>query len=170
MVDSTKFWLVCPRCGREFEPGPRWHGCETCLDAAGYPHWLEVRYDLKKVDSTFLRQEGRVWDYAPLLPVHDPARVLTLGEGRTPLVQIEALNRELGLPNLFLKLESVNPTASFKDRLHTVSMAVAREMDRHAPFSRRQATPGLPAPPMRLGMASPCLSSPIREPPRNNCA
>jgi threonine synthase len=128
MSETTTFWLVCPHCGREFEPGPRWYGCETCLDAAGHPYWLEVRYDLRKVDPTLLTRAGRVWDYAPLLPVRDPARALTLGEGQTPLVRIEALNRELGLPNLFLKLESVHPTASFKDRLHTVSMAVAREL------------------------------------------
>jgi threonine synthase len=87
-----------------------------------------VRYDLQKVDPTLLTQAGRVWDYAPLLPVRDPSRAQTLGEGLTPLVRIETLNRELGLPNLWLKLECVNPTASFKDRLHTVSMTVAREL------------------------------------------
>jgi threonine synthase len=128
MAEATTFWLICPRCGREYDPGPRWYGCDTCLDAAGHPYWLEVRYDLSKIDPTFLTRAGRVWDYAPLLPVRDPAQALTLGEGQTPLVRIEALNRELGVPALFLKLESVNPTASFKDRLHTVSMAVAKEL------------------------------------------
>jgi threonine synthase len=60
--------------------------------------------------------------------VRDPAGAPTLGEGNTPLVRIPELNRELGLPNLWLKLESVNPTGAFKDRFHAVSLAVAREL------------------------------------------
>lgn len=128
MIAPASFWLICPKCGVKVEPGPRWYGCDACLDAAGYPHWLEVAYDLNAVDPGFLTQPGRVWEYAPLLPLRNPASVSTLGEGLTPLVSIAGLNRELGLPNLFLKFEYVNPTGSFKDRLHTVSMAVAREM------------------------------------------
>ena len=88
MRKATTFWLVCPHCGTESEPGPRWHGCETCRDAAGHPYWLEVRYDLEKIDPTFLTRPGRVWDYAPLLPARDPADARTLGEGQTPLVRI----------------------------------------------------------------------------------
>jgi threonine synthase len=127
MATSTQFWLVCPSCKREEDIPSPWFGCKTCTDAAGFPHWLEIRYDLERVNPDLLRRAGRVWDYAPLLPAAHPQQVLTLGEGQTPLVKIEALNRELGLPDLYLKQESVNPTASFKDRLHTVSMTVARE-------------------------------------------
>jgi threonine synthase len=125
---SQRFWLVCPACGREYDPSPRWYGCDACRDIAGFPHWVEVRYDWERVDRACLQRAGRVWDYASLLPVRDPAQVQTLGEGNTPLVRIDALNREIGLPNLYLKLEFVNPTGAFKDRLHSVSMAVAREL------------------------------------------
>jgi threonine synthase len=128
-VPSTnRFRLLCPACGREYDPGPRWRGCDTCVDRAGFPHWVEVRYDLTRVDAAILDRPGRLWDYAPLLPILDPAGALTLGEGGTPLLRIDSLNREIGLPNLHLKLESVNPTGSFKDRLHSVSMAVAHEL------------------------------------------
>jgi threonine synthase len=126
--ETPRFWLVCPGCGRQQEPAPCWFGCDTCRDPAGYPHWMEVRYDLGCIDASSLARAGRVWDYAPLLPVRDASSPPTLGEGNTPLVRIEALNKELGLPNLHLKLETVNPTASFKDRYHTVSLAVAREL------------------------------------------
>ncbi len=128
MTESALFWLNCPKCGSRVEPGPHWYGCSSCRDAAGYPHWLEVEYDLSAVDRRVFEQRGRVWDYAPLLPLRDPSSALSLGEGLTPLVKVAGLNRDLGLPNLFLKLEYVNPTGSFKDRLHTVSMAVARDM------------------------------------------
>jgi threonine synthase len=124
-----RFWLVCPACGREVDAGPRWRGCDDCLDAAGYPHWVEVRYDLSEVDPRSIATVGRLWDYAKLLPVRRPVEAQTLGEGNTPLLRIDGLNREIGLPNLFLKVETVNPTGAFKDRLHAVSMAVARELD-----------------------------------------
>jgi threonine synthase len=125
---TREFGLYCPGCGAQSEPGPRWAGCATCRDAGGFPHWLEVRYDLEEIDPAPLRRAGRVWDYAALLPVRFPGDAPTLGEGNTPLVRIERLNRELGLPNLHLKLEAVNPTGAFKDRFHTVSLAVAREL------------------------------------------
>ncbi len=122
------FWLVCPHCRTTLEPGPHWFGCAACTDPAGAPYWLEVQYDRERIAPYFHKRPGRVWDYAPLLPVRNAGASPTLGEGRTPLVRIEALNRELGLPNLYLKLDFVNPTGAFKDRYHTVSMAVAREL------------------------------------------
>jgi len=83
---------------------------------------------MTRIDPAFLKQVGRVWDYAALLPVRAPTTAPSLGEGNTPLVRIDTLNRKLGLPHLYLKLEGVNPTAAFKDRQHTVNMAVAREL------------------------------------------
>lgn len=125
---TTSFTLVCPGCGKQVDPGPHWFGCAHCRDAAGFPHWLEVKYDLDGVSPDPFRRPGRVWDYASLLPLGDAGAPPTLGEGGTPLVRVKALNRELGLPNLYLKLEAVNPTCSFKDRFHTVSLAAAREL------------------------------------------
>lgn len=89
--------------------------------------WIEVRYDFARVDPSEISQTGRLWDYASLLPAKRE-NAPTLGEGHTPLVRIEALNRELGLPNLFLKLEYVNPTFSFKDRFHAVAFAVGQRL------------------------------------------
>jgi threonine synthase len=136
-MTATKdaFWLVCPACGETRDAGPHWYGCATCRDPAGFPYWLEVAYDLERVPEAFVAPRagrgarvGRVWDYAPLLPARDSAAAPTLGEGGTPLVRIPELNRDLGFPDLWLKLESVNPTGAFKDRFHTVSLAVAREL------------------------------------------
>lgn len=68
-----------------------------------------------------------VWRYAALLPVRDPAHVVTLGEGGTPLVSLARWGRRCGLRRVFAKLEYAGPTASFKDRGATtlVSAAVA---------------------------------------------
>ena len=53
--------------------------------------------------------------------------LVTLGEGDTPLVPLPRLGAEIGLPRLMAKLENVNPTGSYKDRIAAVSMTLAKE-------------------------------------------
>ncbi len=65
--------------------------------------------------------------YADLLPVTAATPRVTLGEGGTPLVRASAFEEELGLQALYVKLESANPTGSFKDRGMVLAMAKAVE-------------------------------------------
>jgi threonine synthase len=62
--------------------------------------------------------------YRDRLPLEPGDRIVSLGEGSTPLVYADALSGELGL-ELWLKLESANPTGSFKDRGMTVAVSRA---------------------------------------------
>jgi len=54
--------------------------------------------------------------YREFLPVTDKTPIISLGEGNTPLVHIEHIGKRIGVPNLFVKYEGMNPTGSFKDR------------------------------------------------------
>ena len=65
--------------------------------------------------------------YAAFLPLTDATPPLSLGEGLTPLVHARNLGRRLGVPELHLKLEGLNPTGSFKDRGMVVAVAKALE-------------------------------------------
>src|SRR2546430_14203828 len=65
--------------------------------------------------------------YASYLPVTDRTPRLTLGEGGTPLVRARSLERETGVPEIWLKVEGANPTGSFKDRGMGVAVAKALE-------------------------------------------
>jgi threonine synthase len=67
-----------------------------------------------------------LWRYAPLLPVAPPAEQ-RLAPGLTPLVAAPRLAAELGLDELWLKLDTANPTHSFKDRVVAVACAKAIE-------------------------------------------
>jgi threonine synthase len=67
--------------------------------------------------------------YRDRLPLEPDDRIVTLYEGSTPLVHADALSKELGA-DIWLKLESMNPTGSFKDRGMTV--AVSRALARGA--------------------------------------
>jgi len=92
-----------------------------------------VEYDLEKAKTSFTRESlsGRVcslWRYREVLPVDDDANVVTLGEGMTPLLKTERLASYLGMRHLYIKDESLNPTASFKARGMTTAVSMAKEL------------------------------------------
>ena len=65
--------------------------------------------------------------YRDLLPVTDNTPMVTMGEGGTPLLRSRSIEKELGLKALYFKLESLNPTGSFKDRGMVLAIAKAVE-------------------------------------------
>ncbi|PQZ86186.1 threonine synthase [Arthrobacter sp. MYb227] len=67
---------------------------------------------------------GVIREYADRLPVDENTKVITLGEGGTPLVFAPALS-ELTGSTVYLKVEGMNPTGSFKDRGMTMAMTAA---------------------------------------------
>jgi threonine synthase len=77
-----------------------------------------------------------MWRYSPALPVAEGETPVSLGEGLTPLIEVPALARDLGVRRLWVKDEAINPTASFKAR--GLAAAVTR--------ARARGVPGLVVP------------------------
>ncbi len=73
------------------------------------------------------QRRGVLERWAEVLPITPQTPRITLGEGDTPLVRSVAIERELGVDELWFKLESSNPTGSFKDRGMVVAVAKALE-------------------------------------------
>ncbi len=71
-----------------------------------------------------------MWRYLPLLPVSDPGLLATplRRAGWTPIYALPALAQELGLDQVWIKDEGVNPTASFKDRASALVVVRASEI------------------------------------------
>ena len=69
-----------------------------------------------------------MWRYREVMPVQDPANIVTLGEGFTPLRRAEHLGKHLGMSNLLIKDEGVNPTGSFKARGLSTAVSKALEL------------------------------------------
>src|SRR5215472_2847878 len=117
--------LVCRECGTDY-PVTATHVCDLCFGP------LDVRYDYAEVARRVSRERieagpPSIWRYADLLPVElDEGGPVTLGEGFTPLVHAPALGAELGLRNLYIKNDTMNPTNSFKDRVVSVAVSWAR--------------------------------------------
>jgi threonine synthase len=91
---------------------------EQHLCACGAP--LLARYHLDAARAwrrdSLSGRAANMWRYRELMPLFEGERPLTLGEGWTPLLHATRLGAELGLPRLFVKDESLNPTNSFKAR------------------------------------------------------
>jgi threonine synthase len=90
-----------------------------------------VRYARLPDGPDSLLDRWDMWRYAawmPLLPDESP---ITLGEGATPLLPVDALAKELGVRKLWIKEEGLNPTGSFKAR--GMSAAVTRAKAHHVP-------------------------------------
>jgi len=65
--------------------------------------------------------------YREFLPISDATPIISLGEGFTPLIRLDHIGARIGVPNLFVKYEGMNPTASFKDRGMVVAVSKAVE-------------------------------------------
>ena len=120
--------LVCSKCGTAYEPEESPVMCRK-RDFGR----LDVEYDYEAVSAKLTRASLRsraprdVWRYEELLPVRQKFAV-KLGEGNTPLIHAKRLGEKLGIGNLYLKDETRNPTASFKDRAMAVGIAKAVEL------------------------------------------
>jgi threonine synthase len=118
--------LECSRCAARYSSEQVVNLC-----ACGSP--LFVRYDLQRAASklnpqTLKSRPQNLWRYREVLPVAAEASVISLDEGFTPLVHARRLGDRLGLPNLYLKDESRNPTGSFKARGMAVAVSKAHEL------------------------------------------
>jgi threonine synthase len=119
----------CSLCGREYAAGEVTY---TCPRDGGN---LDVALDYASIQKTYSpdqirrSEEQSLWRYLPLLPVGDPGGQGTpqRAAGWTPIFAPPQLRAGLGLRSLWIKDESRNPTASFKDRASAVVVARARE-------------------------------------------
>ncbi|TCK21597.1 threonine synthase [Pseudonocardia endophytica] len=121
---STLSHLECSRDGSTHD-ADRVQG----VSPAGAP--LLARYDLDRVAVTPKEIAGRppdLWRYHEMLPVRDPAHVVTLGEGMTPLLDLPRAGARLGVPGLRMKDEGLVPTGAFKARGAAVGVSRAAEL------------------------------------------
>ena len=116
--------LTCRNCGKASEIGP-YYVCSACFGP------LEVAYNYDAIRANVVRDDvtrgpETLWRYRYLLPTQ--REPLGLEAGWTPLVRADRLGRALGLNDLWVKNDSLNPTFSFKDRNVAVATNAALEL------------------------------------------
>jgi len=111
-------WLACIECGETYAPFE-----DVIYECAACGSLLEARY-AEYHDFDAFEGEG-VWRYADALPV---AGSVSIDEGNTPLYAAPAIEDAVGVADLRVKHEGMNPTGSFKDRGMTVGVRVAERL------------------------------------------
>jgi threonine synthase len=118
--------LECTACGANY-PGDSPRPLCECGRS------LFARYDLEAIRRAVSPKEiamraPTLWRYRELLPVAREEAIVTLGEGFTPLVPVPRLAREIGVGDLWVKDEGLNPTGTFKARGAAVAISRWKEL------------------------------------------
>ena len=121
--------LECLECGYAL-PLAEHYRCPRCAGELK----ISYDYDIVRRRGVFeknWRTHADIYSrFGELLPLPDPGGAVTLGEGNTPQIRADRLEKRLGCGELHLKLECCNPTGSFKDRQVGVGISTARHFGR----------------------------------------
>jgi threonine synthase len=117
--------LRCRECGESYQK-KLIHACSLCFGP------LDIVYDYEEVARGISRESiasgpRTLWRYKELLPIDSDASIVDIGAGFTPLLKADNLAEKLGLKEVYVKNDSVNPTFSFKDRPASVAVSKAIE-------------------------------------------
>ena len=116
----------CFKCGKEYDAVPTVEDCEC----GGI---LDIIYDYEAIkpkltkDILKNRSEPTMWRYREVLPIEDATVNTPLRVGCTPLYNAPRLAEMLGIRQLYIKDDGLNPTASLKDRASAMAVAKALE-------------------------------------------
>ena len=117
----------CTICGKVSPAVPETTVCPHCGGI------LDIEYDYDYIRSCFRKQplqernDPTMWRYLELLPVAGPGTRPKLRVGGSPLYRADALGKELGIRELWIKDDGQNPTASLKDRASAMAVVKACE-------------------------------------------
>ncbi|MGB2727571.1 MAG: threonine synthase [Halobacteriota archaeon] len=120
-----EYEVKCIRCGARFSGEDVVYTCRKCDGL------LDIKYDYSEIGAEqVVKAEGEgVWKYRVLLPFDEQeTKPITINEGNTPLYRCDRLAKSIGIDDLWVKHEGLNPSGSFKDRGMTVGVTKAVEL------------------------------------------
>ena len=112
VISSDEIVGLCPK-----------NGCEKVL----FPRYRIEEKEARKIFDSLKYRDPNMWRYKEFMPVKDDDNIVSLGEGFTPILKSQRLAHHLGIKNLLIKDESLNPTASFKARGLSSAVSKAKE-------------------------------------------
>ena len=124
--------LTCVSCSAAYREAPNQYSCPEC----GELGTLRVSYDYDRIRASASRDEltgipfRDHWRYLPLLSLAADQVEFPLEVGGTPLYPVPGLRKALGLERLWVKDDTVNPSASLKDRASSLVLLKGRELGR----------------------------------------
>lgn len=124
---EKSYYLKCYRCGKSHVETESVTSCTKCHGPLETYYYYEVLH--KKLNIFSLKTAAlSALKYVAFYPIDNFQNIISLDEGGTPLVHAKTLGEKLGIKNLFIKNEGINPTGCFKDRGTLVEVTKAIEM------------------------------------------
>lgn len=115
--------LRCVQCNYLNKPSILYQ-CAKCGGSLDVEYYYDKIFENK---APFYFSNNGIWKYRNLLPVKNDIEPVTLGEGNTPLLKSNTLAKISCVGQTYLKVESVNPTLSFKDRPLSVALTLSKQ-------------------------------------------
>lgn len=118
---------VCVKCGAEHEAVPNLTTCKKCGGI------LDIKYNYDFIKSSVSpdemkeRKDYTMWRYREFLPIEGTSKVPKLRVGWSPFYKTDRLAEKLGIRELYVKDDGINPTASLKDRASAMAVVKAEE-------------------------------------------
>ena len=130
-MSNSNYHLQCVMCKASFDEQESYTRCLKCGGS------LDIVYDydliFERLNKPVLKTAPvRALKYIDFFPINDLRKVVTLYEGGTPFFRCKNLGKTIGMKNLFIKNEGLNPTGAFKDRGTLVEITKAVEMNKKA--------------------------------------
>lgn len=113
---------VCTVCGKEYEATDDTLNCKSCGGI------LDIIYDYKYIKPRLTREKLKVsrdnsmFRYIDLLPIKEGSKLTPLRVGLSPLYKAPKLAEAIGVDNLYIKDDGLNPTSSLKDRASAIAV------------------------------------------------
>jgi len=119
-----EYEVECIECGARFSKEDIVYTCRKCDGL------LDIKHDYSEIDTErVVKAKGEgVWKYRVLLPFAEETKPITINEGNIPLYRCDRLAKSIGVDDLWVKHEGLNPSGSFKDRGMTVGVTKAVEL------------------------------------------
>ncbi len=116
--------LECHKCGTSYDKAVKNTYCPKCEKPLLARYNMDVGLDKSMLSG----RNNDMWRYKEMLPIEESENIVTLGEGGTPLLELNNFAQDHGFQSLKLKNESLSPTGSFKARGLCMAVSKAKEL------------------------------------------
>ena len=128
MTEKQKYFFRCLKCNQRLKDvSDIISSCPKCSGPISAQMNMAQLKDVISKEKFYKQKINSMWSFFEFLPLFDKKNIISLMEGNTPTLKSNRLAKEVGLKNLFLKLDFLNPTGSFKDR--QISMGISKAVE-----------------------------------------
>lgn len=128
MTEKQKYFFRCLKCNQRLKDASDiTYRCPKCSGPISVQMNMAQLKDVISKEKFYKQKINSMWSFFEFLPLLDKKNIISLMEGNTPTLKSNRLAKEVGLKNLFLKLDFLNPTGSFKDR--QISMGISKAVE-----------------------------------------